>query len=172
MKMHYTGMNVYSVQFVWNPYKVNKCVRLTEYLFWWALMWNRLYNYILWCFDWMCRFFYFFNFYFSTVWLWENEFCICWSLLLLLPPPPLLRKILMRNREIEWNNLFMKSLWLWLEYESKQVHGEKKRWDAEWKKNSKHVFALMVFNKQYLNVNYCDYFVWCAEINYFSLLVM
>ena len=26
-------------------------------------------------------------------------------------------------------------------------------------KNSKHVFALMVFNKQYLNVNYCDYFV-------------
>ena len=131
MKMHYTRMDVYAVQFCMKSTQSKQvCVRLTEYLFWWALMWNRLYNYILWCFDWMCRFF-FFNFYFSAVWLWENEFCICSSLLLLPPPPPLLRKILMRNRETEWNNLFMKSLWPWLEYESKQVHGEKKRWNRE-----------------------------------------
>lgn len=75
----------------------------------------------------------------------------------------------------------------WWETETNQiiyfVHVDCGQLNVEWRKhkreerkrpekNSKHVFALIVFNKQHLNVNYCDYFVWCAEVNYFSLLVM
>lgn len=93
----------------------------------------------------------------ASILLWENEFCIC-----------------ERDSPATYNN--------WWETETNRIAfcscgdcGQLKRRRQErktHKKNSKHVFALIVFNKQHLNVNYCDYFVWCAEVNYFSLLVM
>lgn len=78
-------------------------------------------------------------------WLWENEFSIC-------------------DEKQKWSSSKTTCSSCFVD-ELIEEH-------ISLKKNSKHVFALMVFNKQYLNVNYCDYFVWCAEVNCFSLLVM